>query len=270
MAWLYAPGCPASNSDFTLPLATAIAQSATVSGKRSRPQSWLLAWKRKPWMRLLSGTIFSPSLANSTAEKWTSSLLASRARPCPAQGREEESKTPGGSGLTSQGSLARYDPDSCTWRTCEGLFPKGRPLEPSSVDWPAWGTMRSGVVLPQLPLVPATSGNGYSSWVSPQAQSGPHGYRPAGPNGQASLDQQGRTWPSPRSEDSESCGQHPGATDSLNATAKLWTTPQAHDLTERGAGQQPTPEAGNACRAGDARLGPTAAAANWREPATRW
>jgi hypothetical protein len=32
-----------------------------------------------------------------------------------------------------------------------------------------------------------------------------------------------------------------------------WTTPQAHDVTERGSGQQPTAKAGNACLARDAR-----------------
>jgi hypothetical protein len=32
-----------------------------------------------------------------------------------------------------------------------------------------------------------------------------------------------------------------------------WTTPQAHDVTERGSGQQPTAAAGNACLARDAR-----------------
>lgn len=32
-----------------------------------------------------------------------------------------------------------------------------------------------------------------------------------------------------------------------------WTTPQAHDITERGAGQIPTSAAGNACLARDAR-----------------
>lgn len=125
-----------------------------------------------------------------------------------------------------------------------------------------------------------------------------------------------RNWPSPRSEYSEACGNHPGAADSLNAVtknwgtprvttnggipcpestgkgsrledqaglwqtpasdsfrsrggdrkdemgldqaARLWTTPQAHDVTERGAGQVPTAKAGNACLARDARTWPGA------------
>ena len=45
------------------------------------------------------------------------------------------------------------------------------------------------------------------------------------------LSKQTSLWPSPRSEDSESCGNHPDATDSLTGATKLWTTPQAHDAT---------------------------------------
>lgn len=65
------------------------------------------------------------------------------------------------------------------------------------------------------------------------------------------------SWPSPRSEDSESAGNHPDATDSLTGATKLWTTPQAHDVTARGSGQKPCPKAGNACLARDAASWPT-------------
>ena len=36
-------------------------------------------------------------------------------------------------------------------------------------------------------------------------------------------------WPTPRVEDAEACGQHPGAADALNKTAENWTTPHARD-----------------------------------------
>jgi hypothetical protein len=35
-----------------------------------------------------------------------------------------------------------------------------------------------------------------------------------------------QTWPKPRGEDSESCGNHPGATDSLTGAARQWATPR--------------------------------------------
>ena len=45
---------------------------------------------------------------------------------------------------------------------------------------------------------------------------------------------------------------------SLQVQSKMWTTPQAHDVTMRGAGQTPTAAAGNACLARDAT--------NWSTP----
>jgi hypothetical protein len=55
--------------------------------------------------------------------------------------------------------------------------------------------------------------------ASPEVRYGPrHG-------GQRPLCDVAMMWPSPRSEDSESCGNHPGAADSLNAEARLWPTP---------------------------------------------
>ena len=55
--------------------------------------------------------------------------------------------------------------------------------------------------------------------------------------GTPSLHQMARNWPSPRAEDSESCGNHPGARDSLNAEARgrNWRTPLVSDGAGGGA-----------------------------------
>lgn len=45
---------------------------------------------------------------------------------------------------------------------------------------------------------------------------------------------------------------------SLQVQAKMWTTPQAHDVSPRGSGQKPTSAAGNACLA--------RGAVNWSTP----
>lgn len=47
---------------------------------------------------------------------------------------------------------------------------------------------------------------------------------------------------------------------SLQVQAKMWTTPQAHDISPRGSGQKPTAAAGNACLARDAMNWPTPSA----------
>jgi len=60
-----------------------------------------------------------------------------------------------------------------------------------------------------------------------------------GPEQRASKDNRGsggidlqttaRNWPTARAEDAESCGNHPGATDSLTGAAKNWRTPNSRD-----------------------------------------
>ncbi|CAK9057300.1 Uncharacterized protein SCF082_LOCUS30781, partial [Durusdinium trenchii] len=50
----------------------------------------------------------------------------------------------------------------------------------------------------------------------------------------------------------------------LGAAASMWTTPQAHDVTMRGAGQVPTSKAGNACLARDATQWPTPAGRDYK------
>jgi hypothetical protein len=59
-------------------------------------------------------------------------------------------------------------------------------------------------------------------------------------------------WPSPRSEGSESCGNHPGATDSLTGACKaMWTTP---DTARRGTERPETRYGRNKGKAGAASL----------------
>ncbi len=52
----------------------------------------------------------------------------------------------------------------------------------------------------------------------------------------------------------------------LESQSRFWTTPQAHDVTERGSGQVPTSAAGNACLARDARTWGTPQARDYRSP----
>lgn len=52
----------------------------------------------------------------------------------------------------------------------------------------------------------------------------------------------------------------------IREQASQWTTPQAHDVTERGSGQRPTSKAGNACLARDARTWATPNAHDGRRP----
>jgi DNA (cytosine-5)-methyltransferase 1 len=66
-------------------------------------------------------------------------------------------------------------------------------------------------------------------------------------------------WPSPRSEDAESCGNHPEAVDSLTGATRLWSTPQSFDAT----GIERSPEA-------LARAKEKGGCANLREEVALW
>jgi hypothetical protein len=76
--------------------------------------------------------------------------------------------------------------------------------------WPRSGSMRNGVVYPQPRLVLRTSGK------------------------------DGSAWPTARAEDSECCGNHPGAQDSLVGQRSNWSTPNSRDADKwnnRGEGE---------------------------------
>jgi hypothetical protein len=76
-------------------------------------------------------------------------------------------------------------------------------------------------------------------------------------SGAIDLQQAARQWPTARSEDAESCGNHPGATDSLTGAARQWPTPVSNDHKSTVTGNiakrnsRPLRE-----RAGSFRLGP--------------
>ncbi len=79
MAWLYVPDMPDWNSESNLPWAGDTELFVLLKGKPTqRPASWR-EWKRRVWIRRLSGTISRPSTAARGVEKWILSLGATRA-----------------------------------------------------------------------------------------------------------------------------------------------------------------------------------------------
>lgn len=262
----YSPGweCSTADSQQRLSiLASSIAQSVFVNGKPARSASLLLSWKRNAWTQRLFGRTLLPSQESSFAEWLTSFTAGFHVSRIPLPEQKKECRTSAGCGTTSQELFGTLIRGSFISKTCQdSLLPEDLPL--ASQAFPKWGSMRSGAVYRRQPWVPATSAKESSFW------------------------------PSTRSEDVESCGNHPGATDSLTGAvrtwgtpratdsfrsrsgdrkdemgldqqSRFWTTPQAHDVTERGSGQIPTAAAGNACLARDARTWPSPAARDYRE-----
>ena len=73
-----------------------------------------------------------------------------------------------GCGGSSPASFARFDPDTCSWKTWGHCLLGG--LIPFSGRWPHSGTMRNGIAYRLPPLVPRISGTGCLFWRTPQAQ----------------------------------------------------------------------------------------------------
>jgi hypothetical protein len=89
------------------------------------------------------GTTYAPSTAGHGAEEWTSSqgdslakTLHCAAKPLESMGIEADS------GKRWRGSLAKWDRDSCSWKTHQLSLFGG--LETFSETWPKWGIMRNG------------------------------------------------------------------------------------------------------------------------------
>ncbi len=116
--------------------------------------------------------------------------------------------------------------------------------------------MRSGSVSRRETWAPPTNGSGSSSWPTPYNFGAGNG--PDGNNFSTQVRKEAAKWPSPRSEDSENCGNHPDATDSLTGATKNWPTP---------TGRPEAPNTNSNQVNGPTSLGE--ASESWRTPGTR-
>jgi hypothetical protein len=99
-----------------------------------------------------------------------SSAAASHASPSASPVSDWPKPTRGGSGPSSLESFAHYDPDSCSWRTCQLSFlaTGAVPLETFSETWPRAGMTRNGIAFQRQPLAPLTDETGSGLWPTPK------------------------------------------------------------------------------------------------------
>lgn len=136
-----------------------------------------------------------------------------RAKTSVAPERERASKgSAAACGSKWRGSLARYDPDTRSWRTAQFSLLGG--LELFSETWPRWGTMRNGECSEQA--MPAHLTTGIASGYSAQTPSG--------------------NWPTPTCADAytdnlQSSQQKEGSMHSVNLAqaVRMWPTPKCQD-----------------------------------------
>ncbi len=207
-----------------------------------------------------SGTMWLPYQFPHIVEWWISSLPASRvsrsALPESGKGKAMSATF----GPTPSESFARYDPDTHSWRTCQGsLLPDIS--DAFSETWPRAGTMRDGMCWERTTLVPRTDGTGYGLHVpTPRASDGPdpssHGRSWSATD--YNLHNFVRLWPTPTQDSaSQRKGRYKQGGLPLAAAVTMWATPQAHDSTT-----------GNAKRVG--RYGTKHGARNLNDEVAMW
>ncbi len=90
------------------------------------------------------------------------------ASPSASSGYDEEQRTSDGFGPSSCESFAYYDPDSCSWKTCQGsLLPE---WERFSGGWPRAGMTRNGIAYQRPRSVRPTGETESGLWPTPVAQ----------------------------------------------------------------------------------------------------
>lgn len=203
-------------------------RSAMWRSKFLLPRIWRLVLKRNPWTTRLFGRTSEPSIASRGVDSFLASLRDSLARTTLSRGSARELSA------STEISGAIYSDAFASWSHA-GYFSKTSPAslfltESNAGDgivtdsngrstyflpdsdsfletWPRSGSMRSGRVYRQPKLALRTNESASSSW------------------------------PTARAEDSESCGNHPNATDSLGVAVKEWRTPNTRDHHPQGPRQ---------------------------------
>ena len=243
--WLYVPStsCPsalesdastsASDSQYPEPELCVV-----LSGKPTpRPLSWR-GWRTRPWVKLLSGTTYSPSTAHRGVESWISSLRASRASRIPWPASDEAMTTSAPSGQNSCASWVKCDPPWYSSKTSQLslLADTSSQRERNYRDWVTRSKTRSSFV--RKTLAHRIDGSGCSSWPTPRASTNEHRTQSMPPScGKTHgrlLTAEACNWPTPRCQDNSQgppqSWNETGRGSTLTTAAQHWPTPTSNDM----------------------------------------
>lgn len=223
----------------------------TSSGKPlPRPASWS-GWRRRPWVRLLSGTTSPPSMLARGVEQWIASLVALRARTSPSQ-----ASRPGSTENAPDSSLSRSAlPTSARPRSSSGRTSavQGELFPPSSPSLSATATSALPSSFALLTWERPISGPASSCWPTAavsDSRSSARGTTTGVMHPGTSLTDAMREWATPaaglanyteppetfaaRSEALVARGSRPLGVN-LGQQAQTWRTPTARDGSTTGA-----------------------------------
>lgn len=187
------PGTGASTWDSDS-CSQALAASVTASGNLRPANLWQRVLRKGLLTTRLSGLTCDPFQATCIVARWILQFSAHRASPTAWPESNSEKMTNGTCGPTSSEWWEKYDHQQSFLRTSPSSSDTSGQLE---IDYKKWATkLRSRCSLQRKKLERRIYGNGSS------------------------------LWPTARREDGESCGNHPGATDSLRGAIELWKSPR--------------------------------------------
>lgn len=208
-----------------------------VNGKPTQRESSWSGWKRRSWSLALFGAVTWPGSTFVTwLGSWTLSLRDCHASPTASPANNSVTKTSGATEKTTAGRSRRSSKESasvvppwCSSKTClPGLLADG--FDHSERNYAEWVTRsRSRSSSLRKRLARAIDASGSSSWPTVRSHEVGNYQNQKDGSTLPTLCGAVSTWPSPRSEDGESCGNHPGATDSLTGATNLWATPMSAD-----------------------------------------
>ena len=212
-----------------------------------RPLSWQ-GWSRRPWVKLLSGTMYAPSTADRGAELWIKAVSAEafRAKTSVWQGPEQGSTdSDRGSGASMRELYATYSPATSSWKMSQLSLLGDSTV--SSATWPKSGSIRSSSMYlrPKRQARPTVAkGSSYSRNEYPTPSATPYGTsqnegkvahkRPTA--GTPGLETWAKNWPTAGAnywKGSFQPGQRRGQL--YEAAEQKWATPTAHDGRRPGA-----------------------------------
>lgn len=177
-----------------------------------------------------SGMMFRHSTASRGKGASMSLRVVSRVRTYPRLARAPESTAPNREcGDTWPASLARYDRDSCSWKTAQCSLLGGSASY--SETWPRWGTMRNGACW-ALPM-PAhhTDDNEFGFLPTPLASNTKANHMRSGGRPPRSY------WPTPVADGDRRTNYAQGGT-LLGYAVTMWPTPTVQDAKNNGAPSQ--------------------------------
>ena len=227
---------------FSQALVAASSQGSCLDTEQSAPSSGSLTLKPCLWhdktiepSRLSRfGMTCKPLTESRGAELLTSWLEGFRAKtsalPETARDLTENAAE---CGTTWPASLAKFDPDTSSWKTAQLSLLGG--LEEFSETWPRWGLMRAGECWERQTLVPRTSESASGLWQTPVADDAVN--RQAGKwnsRGEPKLSAQ-VLWPTPtRDSATERTGRYAQGGLPLTAAVTQRTYPTATATAHKG------------------------------------